>query len=147
MKKFTNDNSQQMVDMQAKIWGINFMSIEGNLSTAARKTCPDYDGGSWALITDDAETTGFMYPTGADTYAVGVATNGYDNPAMSSVAFGAALTIMVTNHMSWVYHERGQDNAAQTMAKHYERVRDFVFDLSDADKTFMDGAAVAGFID
>ena len=147
MKIFTNDNSQQMCDMQEKIFGINFISIESNLFTIAGKTSADYDHGSWALVTDDEETVGFMYPTGRETYNVSVASNGFTDPAMPAVAFGAALTIMMTNHMGWAYHERGQANAAQAMMDIYEKVRGFTFDLSDADPDFMAGSAVAGFID
>ena len=147
MKIFTNENSQQMCDMQEKVFGIYFISIESLLFSAASQTSTEYLGGSWALVTDDAETVGFMYPTDRATYSVSVASNGFTDPAMPAVAFGAALTIMMTNHMSWAYHERGQANAAQAMADIYEKVRNFAFDLSDADPTYMAGSAVAGFID
>ncbi len=147
MKTFTNADSQKMVDMQEKIFGIYFISIESNLFTAARQRSPDYTGGSWALVTDDAETTGFMYPTDRDSYAVSVDSNGYEHPAMPAVAFGAALTIMVTNHMSGAYHERNQPEAAQHMVGIYEKMRDFIFGLAETYPAFMDGQAVAGFID
>jgi len=147
MKTFTNENSQQMVDMQEKIFGVYFISIEANLFTAARKYTSNYTGGSWVLVTDDEETVGFMYPTDRPNYAVSVDSNGYEHPAMDAVAFGAALTIMVTNHMGWTYHERGHPLAAQAMSDTYEKVRDFVFNLSSATTGFMDGSAVAGFID
>ena len=147
MKTFTNENSQQMVDMQEKIFGVYFISVEAGLFNSASQCSKDYLGGSWMLVTDDAETTGFMYPTGRETYNVSVDTNGFTDPIMPAVAFGAALTIMVTNHMCWAYHERGQPDAAQRMANVYEKVREFVFNLADDDPDFLDCSAVVGFID
>lgn len=147
MKRFTNSNSAQMSAVVSKIYGVaEAIVLENALNQFARKFS-DYDGGSWEFVSDDEEANGFWFPTDEATYKVEVPTNYYRNSAMPAVAFGAGLTMLAVNMLAWQLNEAGNTQKAELFSNKYHALFNMVFDLSESEGDFVDGVAVAGFID
>jgi len=147
MKRFTNSDSDQMVKVVSKVFGgAEAIVLENLVCEAAREFSTNYGGGSWDFITDDEEANGFWVPTDKEAYKVIVPSNYYHNEAMQAVAFGAGLTLLMVNMLAWRFHEAGHVKA-DLYSNKYHALFNMVFNLSESEGDFLDGVAVAGFID
>jgi Antirestriction protein len=148
MKQFTPSDSTKMANAVNKVFGVFAMPLENAFCAMARDFAKDsYDGGCLNFVTNEEGTVGFWYPADHMTYDVTVPSNYYSNCNMQAVAFGAGLTLLVVNMLSWKFYEDGQAKLANDYSTLYQNLREFVFDLSEKEGDFMDGRAVAGFID
>jgi hypothetical protein len=148
MKRFTNSNSAQMSGAVTKVYGMaEAVVLENIVCQLARKFSTEYDGGSWEFVADDEEGNGFWFPSDRETYTVEVPSNYYRNGAMPAVAFGAGLTLVAVNMLAWQLNEAGNDVKAALFSNKYHALFNMVFDLSESEGDFVDGVAVAGFID
>lgn len=102
----------------------------------------EYNGGSWAFVTNDKGTLGFWYPTDQPTYPVSCQ-NYYEDPAMPAKSFGAACTLVALNGLIWNIHATGQN--VNGLSDLFYALRNWIFDLGEQGQ--LDTAAVAGFID
>lgn len=119
---------------------------ETMLYAGANKYASGYEGSTWAFLASEDGTTGFMYPIVDEgtTFDVSVDTNGYTNKAMDAVTFGASVSLMTMNHLSWALQDFPELSDA------YYRMRDFIFDISEGKietDVKVNGLAVCQFID
>lgn len=142
--KIYSDNGSHMAAAVARVYGRRAMDIEGTMFSIADTTSPDYIGGSWAFVENDAGTLGFWYPTDEASYGV-ACQNYYDNPAMDARSFGAACTLCAVNSVIWQLHHSGKD--IDSLATQYHALRNWIYDLGEGDEPFIDTATVAGFTD
>ena len=142
--KTYSDNGSRMAAAVDRVYGPRAMHVENALFSVADMNSPQYFGGTWNFVTNDAGDLGFWYPTGRDTYAV-ECENYFSHEAMSAQSFGAACTLTALNHTIWNLHARGNDISA--LSDLFHRLQDWVYDLGEGDEPFIDSADVAGFTD
>lgn len=149
MKRFTpNEESTEQARVVTKVFGMaEAIVIENIVCQLARQFSTDYDGGIWEFVSDDEEANGFWFPSDKATYKVIVPSNYYHNENMPAVAFGAGLTLVATNMLAWQMNEAGSTARAEKFSNKYHALFNMVFDLSESEGDFVDGVAVAGFID
>ena len=127
-------------DLLYKLYGGNAPSIENGIYTLADHHCDAYNGGQWmgAIHEFNGKQYPILWPVdGSDHDDI---TGPFEMlPDMKRHAWGAAMTALVANQMSWVAHEAGNDHLARLAADHYHAVRDYVFNdqsiMSERDQT------------
>ena len=141
-----NNAGDQMIQAVYKVFGVDCVELEGLVYDHARETSSEYDGGSWAFVTNADATVGFWYPLDKETYKVSCAENYFDHDAMQAMAFGAACTFVKLRWLMYRVHSTGKDGErVRRLANLADSLRDFVYDLSEDSQ--LDGRAFSGFTD
>lgn len=145
MHTYTNDHSAEMANAIHKVYGTPIaIKLESDVYDCIKLNSPDYDGGSWAFVTNDDHTLGFWYPTDRTHYAASCE-NYFTRDAMDAKSIGAACTLVALNHLLWDIYNAGNHQFAARLSDQFHALRDWIFDLSE--EGILDGAAIAGFID
>lgn len=144
MKIYT-DNGPAMAAAIDKIFGFSATHVEGMTFNVANECSPEYQGGTWAFVTNDEGTVGFWYPTDRPAYAVSVADNYFSHDAMDAESFGAACTLVGLNRLLWRLHAARE--APDALIDTFHALRDWIFDLGEHAEPFIDPETVAAFID
>ena len=127
---------------EAKVFHNLAPMLQTSVFGTAANNSSQYDGGSWAFVTNDDGTLGFWYPLNQPNYPVSCQ-NYYEDPAMPAKSFGAACTLTALNGLIWNIHATGY--SVDGLTRLYHNLRNWIFDLGEAGE--LDTAAVAGFID
>ena len=135
-----------MADAVDRVFGRQAMFVEGRLFHCAGANSSEYQGGSWAFVTNESGDLGFWYPTDQTTYPV-ACQNYYSNEAMDAKSFGAACTLVALNQHVWRMHEAGEDVIAKASSTQYHALRNWIFDLAESPDSGLDTASIYGFID
>ena len=142
--KTYSDNGSRMAAAVDRVYGPRAMHVENALFHIADINSPQYFGGTWNFVTNDAGDLGFWYPTSRDTYAV-ECENYFAHEAMDARSFGAACTLVGLNHTIWRMHAAGMP--VDALSDLFHRLQSWVYDLGEGDEPFIDSATVAAFTD
>lgn len=142
--KIYDDNGPKMAAAVDRVFGRQAMLIESFVFDTAFTSSDDYQGGTWAFVTNDDQTLGFWYPTSRDTYAVGCQ-NYFQREAMDARSFGAACTQAGLNSLIWKLHNEGRN--IDRLSDQFHALRNWIYDLGEGDVPFINTADVAGFTD
>lgn len=145
MRTYTTNRSAEMANAIHEVYGTHIaIELETSVYTCMEINSPDYDGGSWAFVTNDDHTLGFWFPFDQLSYAARC-DNYFTHDAMDAMSIGAACTLVALNHLLWGVYHAGNHQAAAKLSDQFHALRNWVFDLSEAGE--LDGTAIAGFID
>lgn len=118
-------NDAQRFEIPARLFGLNFpMKLEPTIYSVADMLSPDYKGGVWEMAM--LSNGGFvMFPRADHQFAVS-SMNGYEG-SMSATAFGICTNLFALSQLSF-----GDGEFAQTCAKHFHLLRDFMLESAEA---------------
>jgi hypothetical protein len=118
-------NDAQRLEIPARLYGLNFsLKLEPAIYSMADMLSADYKGGLWEMVGLSCGSM-FMYPRADRQFAVS-SMNGYEG-SMSAVAFGICTNLFALSHLSF-----GEGEFAQTCAKHFHLLREFMLESAEA---------------
>ncbi len=130
MIKLANIHSERLDDTQrvantAKLFGVHFpLKLEPTIYSMAEMLAPAYTGGYWHFYT--LSNGGWYMAPATDTIFDVSCENGFDGK-LSADALGVTACLYAYSHLSF-----GEGEFAQTCARHYYLLRDFMMEHAEA---------------
>ncbi len=109
------------------------LPFENVLFSKMSEICPEYTGGLWSY--HELSNGGwYMVPDDHDTYEL---TNGEGKRyPMSKDGAGLTVTQFLVNHLSWYYHQKGDDEARRAAIANFEALREYGRQHPDAEAIY-----------
>ncbi len=112
-----------------------FLQFEGLLFDWAGRGIEHYSGGYWDFF--ELSNGGFYWALNdTENHYSFTSINGYSHPGLSADVIGIIVTLYALCHLAEIAHTKGDEGHADTIIKHYYKLRDFASEHSEAGVIF-----------